>query len=240
MTEVSLLWAFFAGLVSFLSPCVLPLVPGYIAIISGSSLEELKAGQDQKMLAKTLMQSVFFIIGFSFVFISLGATATWLGQTLLQKMSLLTRIGGLLIILFGLHMTGILKIGVLYRDARVHNTSSPATAAGSLLMGLAFAFGWTPCIGPILAGILAIAATQEHLAQGIFLLAVYSAGLAVPFLLTTLGINRFMSFYQRFRKHLHRLEVAAGVMLIVLGALIATNNFGRVSGALAFLNRLAL
>jgi cytochrome c-type biogenesis protein len=240
MTEVSLFWAFLAGVLSFLSPCVLPLVPGYIAIISGSSLEDLRAGQDQKLLAKAMMQSVLFIFGFSLVFISLGATATWIGQVLLQKMSLLNRIAGLLIVLFGLHMTGILKIGLLYRDARVHNTSSPATAAGSFLMGLAFAFGWTPCIGPILAGILAIAASQEHVAQGIFLLGVYSAGLAVPFLATTLGINRFMSFYQRFRKHLHRLEVAAGVLLIVLGALIATNNFGRVSSALAFLNRLAL
>jgi cytochrome c-type biogenesis protein len=240
MNEVSLLGAFAAGVISFLSPCVLPLVPGYIAIISGRSLEELQSGQDQKLLARALLQSLLFICGFSLVFISLGATATWLGQVLLQKMALLNRIAGLLIVLFGLHMVGLLKIPLLYRDARVHDTAKPATMAGSFVMGLAFAFGWTPCIGPILAGIMAIAATKERVSEGIFLLAVYSLGLAVPFVLTTLGINRFLKFYQRFRKHLHRLEVAAGVLLIVLGGLIATNNFGRISSALSFLNRLAL
>ena len=240
MTEVNFFWAFAAGLLSFLSPCVLPLVPGYIAIISGSSVEELQAGHDQKMLARALLQSLLFICGFSFVFISLGATATWLGQILLQKLTLLNRIAGVLIVLFGLHMVGIFKIPLLYRDARVHETAKPATMAGSFVMGLAFAFGWAPCVGPILAGILAIAATQERLAEGIFLLAIYSMGLAVPFVLTTLGINRFLRFYQRFRKHLHQLEVAAGVMLIVLGGLIATNNFQRISSAMSFLNRLAL
>lgn len=240
MTEVSLFWAFAAGLLSFLSPCVLPLVPGYIAIISGTSLEELQGGQDQKLLARALIQSVLFICGFSFVFICLGATATWLGQILLQKLALLNRIAGLLIVLFGLHMVGLLKIPLLYRDARVHDTAKPATLAGSFVMGLAFAFGWAPCVGPVLAGIMAIAANQEHVVQGIFLLAIYSLGLAVPFLLTTLGINRFMRFYQRFRRHLHQLEVASGVMLIVLGGLIATNNFQRISGALSFLNKLAL
>ena len=240
MAEVSLLWAFLAGLASFLSPCVLPLVPGYIAIVSGASLEELKTGGDQKLLARTLFHSALFIVGFSLVFISLGATATWLGKVLLQKLTLLYRIAGLLIILFGLHMVGLLKIGLLYRDARFHQSSRPASAFGSLLMGLAFAFGWTPCIGPILAGILAIAASRDRVAEGIFLLSLYSMGLAVPFLLTSLGVNRFLRFYQRFRRHLHQLEVAAGVMLIVLGALIATNQFTRLAGYLAFLNRWAL
>jgi cytochrome c-type biogenesis protein len=239
MGEVSLFSAFLAGLVSFLSPCVLPLVPGYVALISGSSLEELKS-EDPKLMRRTLVNSAFFIAGFSAVFIALGAGATWIGQVLLQKLTLLYRIAGLLIILFGLHMTGLLKIGWLYREARFHDTARPASALGSLVMGLAFAFGWSPCIGPILAAILAIAASADQVYQGIFLLSIYSLGLAIPFLLTTLGINRFLRFYQRFRQHLHRLEVAAGVMLIVLGALIATNQFTRLSGYLSFLNKLAL
>ncbi len=240
MLNVSTFWAFLAGLASFLSPCVLPLVPGYIAIVSGTSVEELKTGGDQKLLARTLFHSVLFIVGFSLVFVSLGATATWLGKVLLQKLSLLYRIAGLVIILFGLHMVGLLKIGLLYRDARFHQTSRPASPAGSLLMGLAFAFGWTPCIGPILAAILTIAATKAHVAEGIFLLAVYSLGLAVPFLLTSLGVNGFLRFYQRFRPRLHQLEVAAGVVLIILGGLIASNQFTRLAGYLSFLNRLAL
>ncbi len=240
MADASFFWSFVAGLASFLSPCVLPLVPGYVAIISGAGIDELKAGQDQKLLARTLFHSVLFIVGFSLVFISLGATATWLGKVLLQKLSLLYRVAGLVIVLFGLHMVGLLKIGLLYRDARFHQTSRPASPLGSLAMGLAFAFGWTPCIGPILAAILTIAATRERIVEGIFLLAVYSLGLAVPFLLTALGVNRFMIFYQRFRRHLHQVEVVSGVLLIVLGVLIATNQFTRLAGYLSFLNRLAL
>ncbi len=240
MPEVSAIWAFLAGVVSFLSPCVLPLVPGYVAIISGASLDQLKSSDDPNLLRRTLIHSVFFILGFSFVFISLGATASWLGQILLSKMSILIRIAGLLIILFGLHMIGWLKIGFLYRDTRVHDTAKPATVIGAFVMGLAFAFGWTPCIGPILAGILAVAAQQDSVARGIGLLAIYSLGLAVPFLLTSLGINRFLKFYQRFRKHLRRLEVASGVMLVLLGVLIASNQFTRLAGYLSFLNRLAL
>ncbi len=240
MVNVSTLWSFLAGLASFLSPCVLPLVPGYIAIVSGTSVEELKAGGDQKLLGRTLFHSALFIVGFSLVFISLGATATWLGKVLLQKLTLLYRVAGLVIILFGLHMVGLLKIGLLYRDARFHQTARPASSAGSLLMGLAFAFGWTPCIGPILAAILTIAATKDRVAEGISLLAVYSLGLAVPFLITSLGVNRFLRFYQRFRTRLHQLEVAAGLVLIVLGVLIASNQFTRLAGYLSFLNRLAL
>ncbi len=243
MTEVTLVWAFGAGLISFLSPCVLPLVPGYIAIVSGASLEELKK-EDPKLLGKTMFHSVMFIIGFSAVFIALGASATWLGQMLMQKLTLLYRIAGLLIVLFGLHMAGVIQIPLLYRDVRMHGSGGASTASaspfGSMVMGFAFAFGWAPCVGPILAGILAIAATQERVIEGIFLLAVYSAGLAVPFLITSLGVNRFLSFYQRFRKHLHQMEVAAGVMLIILGALIATNQFTRLSAYLAFLNKFAL
>lgn len=240
MEGVSLLAAFTAGLVSFLSPCVLPLVPGYISMISGASVDELQAGEDARLLKKVLTHSALFILGFSIVFISLGASATWLGQVLLSRMSVLYKIAGLVIIVFGLHMTGLLKIGLLYRDKRFHTAGKAATPGGALLIGLAFAFGWTPCIGPILAAILTLAASQQTILAGVFLLAVYSLGLAVPFLLTSLGVNHFLRFYNRFRAHLHQMEVFAGVILIVLGAMIFANQFTRLAGYLSFLNRFAL
>jgi cytochrome c-type biogenesis protein len=240
MAGVPLIAAFTAGLVSFLSPCVLPLVPGYISMISGASVQDLNTGAQAGVLRKVLFHSFLFILGFSLVFISLGATATWLGQLLLSRMSVLLKIAGVVIILFGLHMTGILKIGLLYRDKRFHSAGKAATPGGAFIIGLAFAFGWTPCIGPILAAILTMAASQNTILAGVFLLAVYSAGLAVPFLLTSLGINHFLNFYQRFRAHLHQVEVFGGIVLIVLGALIMTNQFTRLSGYLSFLNRFAL
>jgi len=240
MESVSLVAAFTAGLVSFLSPCVLPLVPGYISLISGASMDQLKSSNNEEMLRRVLGHSLLFILGFSVVFISLGASATWLGQALLSRMTILYKIAGIVIIIFGLHLTGILKIGLLYRDARFHSAGKPATATGAFLIGLAFAFGWTPCIGPILAVILGMAASQETVWQGIFLLAMYSGGLAVPFLLTSLGVNRFLKFYQRFRTHLHQVEVFSGIILIVLGAMIFSNQFTRLAGYLTFLNRFAL
>ncbi len=229
--QVSFLWAFMAGIVSFLSPCVLPLVPGYVAIISGASLEELKAGPDAGVMRKALFHSICFILGFSIVFVALGAASTLISSVI--KLTLLTRLAGIVVIVFGLHMVGIIKIGLLYRDTRVHDTKDPSSAIGSFLMGFAFAFGWTPCIGPILAGILAIAATKEGVWQGVSLLSVYALGLAIPFLLTTLALSRFLAFYQRFRKHLHQLEVASGVLLILLGVLLASNQFTRLSGYLS-------
>jgi cytochrome c-type biogenesis protein len=240
MGGVPLIAAFTAGVVSFLSPCVLPLVPGYISMISGASVQDLKDGGDAALLRKVLLQSVLFIAGFSVVFISLGASATWLGQILASRRSLLYQIGGVVIILFGLHMTGILKIGLLYRDKRFHNAGKAATPLSAFVIGLAFAFGWTPCIGPILATILTYAASRANTAGGILLLGVYSAGLAVPFLLTSLGVNHFLRFYQRFRVHLHQVEVFGGIVLIVLGAMIMTNQFTRLSGYLSFLTRFAL
>lgn len=240
MEGVSLLAAFAAGLISFLSPCVLPLVPGYVSMISGASVDELKTGNDAKVFDKVLLHSLLFILGFSIVFISLGASATWLGQTLLSRMSILYKIAGVMIIIFGLHLTGILKISLLNRDKRFHSAGKPASAGGSLVIGLAFAFGWTPCIGPILAAILGVAASRETVWGGIFLLSLYSLGLAVPFLLTSLGINHFLKFYNRFRTHLHQVEVFSGIVLIVLGAMIFTNQFTRLAGYLSFLNRFAL
>ena len=214
--QVSILYAFAAGIMSFLSPCVLPVVPGYVALISGASLEELKDGADQKVQARAFLHSILFIAGFSLVFILLGASASWAGQMLKARQHLLTRIAGLLIILFGLNMIGVLKIGVLYRDTRVTDTAKPASMFGSFLVGLAFAFGWSPCLGPVLAGILAIAATSNRILDGVMLLSVYALGLALPFLLTTLGLSTFMRFYQRFRKHLHTMEVCSGVQIHAL------------------------
>jgi cytochrome c-type biogenesis protein len=240
MGGVSLAAAFTAGLVSFLSPCVLPLVPGYISLVSGASVDDLKTDENPRVLGKVLLHSLLFIAGFSTVFISLGASASWLGQILLSRMSLLYRIAGVVIIIFGLHLTGILRIGILYRDKRFHSAGKPATAFGAFMIGLAFAFGWTPCIGPILAAILSLAASQDTIRAGIMLLVLYSMGLAVPFLLTSLGINKFLKFYNRFRIHLHQVEVFSGVVLIVLGAMIFTNQFTRLAGYFAFLNRFAL
>ena len=240
MGGISIAAAFAAGLVSFLSPCVLPLVPGYISMVSGASVEELKSEDNAQVLGKVLLHSLLFIGGFSLVFVSLGASASWVGQVLLARQSLLYRVAGVVIIIFGLHLTGVLKIGFLYRDKRFHAAGKPATALGAFLIGLAFAFGWTPCIGPILAGILGLAASQETIRAGIILLALYSLGLAVPFLLTSLGVNQFLKFYNRFRTHLHQVEVFSGVILIVLGAMIFTNQFTRLAGYLAFLNRFAL
>jgi cytochrome c-type biogenesis protein len=240
MGGVPLIAAFTAGLVSFLSPCVLPLVPGYISMISGASVQDLQESGDSGLLRKVLFHSLLFILGFSVVFIGLGASATWLGQFLLSRMTILYRIAGVIIIIFGLHMTGIFKIGLLYRDKRFHSAGKAATPGGAFLIGLAFAFGWTPCIGPILAAILAVAASQTTIWAGVVLLAIYSAGLAIPFLLTSLGVNHFLRFYQRFRSHLRQVEVFGGVVLIILGAMIMTNQFTRLAGYLSFLNRFAL
>lgn len=169
MGGVSIVAAFTAGLISFLSPCVLPLVPGYISMVSGASVDELKAEDKTQVLRKVLLHSLLFIAGFSVVFISLGASASWLGQVLLSRMSLLYKVAGVIIVIFGLHLTGLLRIGFLYRDKRFHSAGKPATAAGAFLIGLAFAFGWTPCIGPILAAILGLAASQETIAAGVSL-----------------------------------------------------------------------
>ncbi len=237
MSEVSYLWAFVWGVLSFLSPCVLPLVPGYVALISGASLEQLKDGADKKLMARAFVHSLLFILGFSIVFVVMGASASYAGEVLKAKRHLLTQLAGLLIILFGLNMIGVLKIGILYRDTRVTETAKPASMFGSFLVGLAFAFGWAPCIGPVLAGILTIAATSGRVAEGMLLLSTYALGLAVPFLLTTLGLSSFLRFYQRFRRHLHTMEVCSGVLLIALGVLLASNQFTRLSGYLSFLDR---
>jgi cytochrome c-type biogenesis protein len=231
--------AFFAGLISFLSPCVLPLVPGYVSLISGAGIDELKSSEGH-LLRKLMLNSAAFIVGFSIVFITLGAISTEVGQVLAQYKSLLARVAGAIIILFGLHLTGIFQIKALLADTRLHNLKGSSSAWGAFVIGFAFAFGWTPCVGPILAVVLGFAAAQDTVWKGIFLLAIYSAGLAVPFLVTSLGIERFLKFYNRFKFHMHAVEVASGCLLIVLGVLLVMGRFTIISGYFSFLNRFAL
>ncbi len=238
--QLSIPIAFVAGVVSFLSPCVLPLVPGYISMLSGASIEELKTRADPALAGRIFRNSVAFVIGFSLVFVALGASATWVGNFLLARRTVFNIVAGVIIIIFGLHLTGLVKIPLLYREARIDTGAPRRGLGGSFLLGFAFAFGWTPCIGPILTGILALAATRDTVFQGMFLLAVYSAGLAIPFILTGLGVSQFLKFYGGFRKHLQVVEVTSGILLIVIGILIAFNKFTVLSGYLSFLNRFTL
>lgn len=231
--------AFLAGLVSFLSPCVLPLVPGYVSLISGAGVDELKTAQGQ-LMRRVMVNSVGFILGFSVVFVTLGAISTEVGQIAAQYKHTLSIVAGVVIILFGLHLTGIFKIKALYTDARMHNLKGSSTPYGAFMIGFAFAFGWTPCLGPILTVILGFASQEDTLVKGVLLLAVYSLGLAVPFLLTSVLMERFLKFYSRFRSHMHALEVASGGLMIALGILLVLGRFTLISSWLSFLNRFAL
>lgn len=225
-TQVSLFAAFLAGLVSFASPCVLPLVPSYITFITGVSFDELttedKTGRIRRL---TILHSLAFILGFSLVFIALGATATATGKFLREYQDLLRQVGGVLIILFGLYLTGVLKIAALSREAKFRMTSKPLGLLGSVLVGITFAAGWTPCIGPILASILLYASTSEKTGTGILLLSVYSLGLGVPFFLASLGMNSFLAASKKLRGSLRTIEIVSGVILIVFGIALVTNVF---------------
>jgi cytochrome c-type biogenesis protein len=231
--------AFLAGIVSFLSPCVLPLVPGYVSLISGTGAAALEQG-DQRPLGRVMLNSLMFVLGFSIVFVLLGAVATSVGQFIATYRREFTYLAGLVIVIFGLHLTGLLKIKWLYADKRLHNVQGGSSVWGAFAIGFAFAFGWTPCIGPILSTILFAAASEGTVAKGVILLALYSAGLAVPFLLTSLGIDRFLAFYSRFRRHLHTVEVVSGVLLIAIGLLVLTRKLTILSGYFSFLNRFSL
>ena len=288
MVDVSIFAAFLAGLVSFLSPCVLPLVPGYVSMLSGVGVEELSEGEGK--ITSLLGSASAFVLGFSIVFIMLGASASAVGSFLLRNRSLLAPIAGAMILLFGLHLIGALakisiRIGLivgailvaagafllmkpdlaspkfraahlfalslifligpvltrwLNRDLHFRKLGGRPGAVSGFLMGFAFAFGWTPCIGPILGGVLAVAATRETVSQGVFLLAIYSAGLAIPFLLTAIGLGSFMKFYKKFRRHMHAVEVFSGVLLLAVGGLVFLNRLTWLSGKLGFLNRFLL
>ncbi|HYJ87252.1 MAG TPA: cytochrome c biogenesis protein CcdA [Pyrinomonadaceae bacterium] len=212
--------SFLAGILSFLSPCVLPLVPGYISLISGVSVDGLKEGVNSRKAV--IFNSLAFNAGLSVIFVSLGTTAGLVGSAVLSN-QWVRIIGGLVIIAFGLQLIGLLKIPALYRDTRSFSDTKPRGMLGSLTLGIAFAAGWTPCIGPILGGIIGLAATSGGWRSGLILSSFYSAGLAVPFLFTGIGINKFLSFYRNFRRHLHKVEVVSGVILIAIGLLVMTN-----------------
>jgi cytochrome c-type biogenesis protein len=214
--------AFLAGLASFLSPCVLPLVPGYVSLISGVSIDRLKADDGSRSSARraVILNSIAFNIGLSMIFISLGAAAGFLGASILNNIWLRI-IGGVVIIGFGLQLIGLLKIAALYRDTRFFSQQKPRGIFGSFTLGLAFAAGWTPCIGPILGGIIGLAATSGGWRSGLILSSFYALGLAIPFLLTGLGINQFLGFYSKFRRHLHKVEVVSGSILIIIGLVVA-------------------
>jgi cytochrome c-type biogenesis protein len=229
--NVSIEAALLAGVISFLSPCVLPLVPPYLCFITGASLDELtdsdmaKGEQQQKALLAALM----FVLGFGTVFIALGASASAAGQLLRQHLPLLAQIAGVFIILMGLNFLGVFKLAFLSREARYHHATQPASLLGAYGIGLAFAFGWTPCIGPVLAAILSIAASQQDVAKGAGLLAVYSLGLGIPFLLAAAGVGTFLRFLGRFRVHLGKVEKVMGVLLVLTGVIFLTGSMQTMS-----------
>ncbi|MDT5294306.1 MAG: cytochrome c-type biosis protein, partial [Acidobacteriota bacterium] len=235
VSNITILIAFVAGLLSFLTPCVLPLVPGYISLISGVSIDHLKgegAGSRAAARRAVIINSLAFNAGVSLIFILLGATAGWVGNVLFST-PWVRIVGGLVIILFGFQMMGVLKVGALYRDTRKFSEEKPRGPLGAALLGVAFAAGWTPCIGPILGGIIGLAAASGGWKSGLVLSAFYAAGLSVPFLLTGLVLNQFLGFYSWFRRHLHKVEVASGVLLIVIGLMVASNSLTWVAGIAA-------
>jgi len=245
MPDVSIYMAFAAGLISFLSPCVLPLVPGYVSFVSGVSFAELgDKTENTTWLSRerraVLFNSIFFIAGFSVVFILLGATATWIGSFISSKISILSKIAGVVIIFFGIYKLGLIRFNFFYKEARFQINNRKFGYAGAMLIGAAFAFGWTPCIGPLLAGILTYAGTLEKVNQGVFLLAVYSLGLGIPFLITALGINQFWRFFGGIKKYLRLLDIVAGIILVILGVLIFSNKLILIPGYLSFLNKFSL
>ena len=221
--DVSLIAAFAAGFLSFVSPCVLPLIPGYISFVSGVSLEEMRGdAPPATSRLQVFITSLAFVIGFSLVFVALGASATAIGKFMFAKLPLLSKIAGGVLIVFGLHTMGVFRLAFLETEKRVHAQRKPAGPLGAMLVGIAFAFGWTPCIGPILGGILAIAGSRNSVGEGITLLAVYSLGLGIPFLLTSLAINQFFGAAKRIRRYYHAIELASGALLVAIGVLIIT------------------
>lgn len=233
MSQPNLWIAFAAGVVSFLSPCILPLVPGYISFMSGLSLEDLSRGANrQEILKRAGLGSVFFVLGFSLVFTVLGASASAVGRLLSDHISVISKIAGVVIILFGLHTIGLLKIKWLYYEKRFEAGKIPAGFFGAFLMGLAFAFGWTPCIGPILSGILALAAVEGSALKGTGLLFAYSMGIGIPFIITGFATGRFLEFFRLYKRYIRWGEIAAGLILVFVGVLIFTQKLTILTGML--------
>jgi cytochrome c-type biogenesis protein len=224
MTEVNILIAFTAGLLSFLSPCVLPLIPSYISFVSGVSLEELRAPQaESRVRMRVLLNALAFIFGFTLVFISLGVSASFLGSLFLSHRGLIQTVGGLLVILLGLYLMGVFKVPFMERYLQLHLKDKPAGYLGSVLVGITFGVAWTPCVGPILGAILTLAGSSARVDQGLTLLSFYAAGLALPFFLSALALDLFFRFAKGFGRYLKAAHVAAGVLLVVLGLLLMTD-----------------
>jgi cytochrome c-type biogenesis protein len=222
--NVTLIAAFGAGFLSFISPCVLPLIPGYLSFVSGVSLEEMR--DDDASAARrrqVVVTSLAFILGFSIVFVALGASASAVGKFLFRNSNILGKVAGVLVIIFGLHTMGVFRIPFLETEKRLQAGSKPKTLIGAVMVGMAFGFGWTPCIGPILAGILLLAGSKETVFEGVVMLAVYSMGLGIPFLLTALAINKFFAASKRIRRHYHKIELASGALLVGIGLLLFTD-----------------
>jgi cytochrome c-type biogenesis protein len=219
-TSVGLAVAFSAGLLSFLSPCVLPLIPSYVTFITGLSLDDV-----QRARRTALVHGLLFVLGFSLIFLALGATATVLGRVLLTQRDWISRIGGIIIIVFGLYLLGVLNIGAFAKERRLHLADKPMGYFGTLVVGIAFGAGWTPCIGPILGSILIYTSSEASLTRGLALLSAYSLGLAIPFLASAVAIERFFKFFQRIKRQLVWMSRGAGVLMIAVGLLMVTNYF---------------
>ncbi len=229
---VSFAAAFVAGILSFLSPCVLPLVPAYISYMSGISVEELARGSSRESARRAGLRSVSFVLGFSCVFIAMGASATSLSQSLAEHKTLLMQGAGVVIVVFGLHMLGVFRIRAFYAEKRFHTRLNNVGCVGAFVMGLMFAFGWTPCVGPVLGTILGMAASTDTVAKGTALLAVYSLGLGVPFILTGFLTSRAIGALNRVKPHFRKVEIASGVLLVAVGMMIFTGRLQEITGYL--------
>ncbi|CUU47819.1 cytochrome c biogenesis CcdA family protein [Clostridium beijerinckii] len=233
MKDISILLAFSAGLLSFLSPCVLPLVPAYISYLTGSSIKELKEGKTKLF---TLYKSFGFVLGFSIIFILMGVSVTSLGKLFITHKDLFRKFGGILIIVFGLHTTGVFKIKPFYQEKRFLHFDKIKGPFSSIIIGMAFAAGWTPCIGPILSSILIYAANMDSMDKGILLLIMYSIGLAVPFILTALAIEGFAEQFKKFSKYLPIVSTISGILMVIMGIMIFTNKLAILSQYSSFIN----
>jgi|Deesub1362B_J571_1020462.scaffolds.fasta_scaffold00163_42 cytochrome c-type biogenesis protein len=233
--NISLLLCFGAGFLSFISPCILPLIPSYFAFISGISIEELTQERNFKSARiGVILNSVLFIFGFSLVFIILGASATFIGKILLQNKRILEIIGGIIVIILGLHFTGLIRFRFLEKEKTIHLSKKPLGYLGSFLVGTAFAAGWTPCVGPILASILTLAASTQNVIKGIIMLAFYSLGLGIPFFIAGLLIHKFFEYFKIIRKHFKLITIIGGVFLILIGVMLLTGSFSLIN---AYINR---
>ena len=229
--QITYIGALSAGLLSFFSPCVLPLIPAYLCFLGGASLDELTAedGVDKETSKRVFISALSFVLGFATVFILMGASASALSRIVIEHMDTLSYIAGAVIVLFGFHYMGLFKINFLNFEKRFHIDNKPSGIVGSYILGLAFAFGWTPCVGPILATILMVAAGGDSIWYGTSLLSAYAAGIGVPFLISALAVKPFMSFMARFKRHLHKVEVAIGILLVMTGVAILTGSLANVA-----------